>query len=101
PNSGTWSIDGRSLQGKAPYAVARAGMVRTFQLTKALAKMTVIDNLMLGAATQRGERLTHALFPFLWRGQESDVRDRADALLERFRLTHMRDDYAGTLSGGQ
>jgi neutral amino acid transport system ATP-binding protein len=100
-NSGTWSLDGVALHGKPSHVVARNGMVRTFQLTKALAKMTVIDNLLLGAASQQGERLTHALFPFLWRKQEADVLERAESLLDRFKLGHMRDEYAGTLSGGQ
>ena len=100
-NSGTWSVDGASLHGKAPYAVARAGMVRTFQLTKALAKMTVLDNLLLGAAGQRGESLRNALLVWRWRDQEAEVLTRADELLGRFKLTHMRNDYAGTLSGGQ
>ncbi len=100
-DSGTWSIDGTRLDGKPPHVVARSGVVRTFQLTKALAKMSVFDNLMLGAAGQQGERLTHALFPFLWRKQEAEVKERAEELLDRFKLGHMRDEYAGTLSGGQ
>jgi neutral amino acid transport system ATP-binding protein len=100
-DSGTWTLDGVALHDKAPYAVARAGMVRTFQLTKALAKMTVIDNLLLGAAGQRGERLVEALFPPRWRSQEGEVLERAEELLVRFKLAHMRNEYAGTLSGGQ
>lgn len=101
PDSGRWSLDGMSLDGKPSHVIARNGMVRTFQLTKALAKMSVLDNLLLGAAGQRGERLTHALFPFLWRKQEAAVLERAEELLVRFKLDHMRDKYAGTLSGGQ
>ncbi|MGY6502025.1 MAG: ABC transporter ATP-binding protein [Acidimicrobiales bacterium] len=100
-NSGEWSIDGVALHGKAPHGVARAGMVRTFQLTKALAKMTVFDNLMLGASKQTGERLSLALLPTTWRAQEREVAERAEDLLVRFKLGHMRDEYAGTLSGGQ
>jgi neutral amino acid transport system ATP-binding protein len=100
-DSGTWSLDGGALHGRPPYAIARAGMVRTFQLTKALAKMTVLDNLLLGAAGQRGERLLAALVPPWWRAQEQEVLERAEQLLVRFKLDHMRDQYAGTLSGGQ
>ena len=101
PDSGTWSLDGVPLHGKPPHAIARLGMVRTFQLTKALAKMTVLDNLLLGAVAQRGERLREALLPFRWRSQETAVLERAEEMLERFNLSRMRDDYAGTLSGGQ
>src|SRR6187401_3015197 len=49
PNSGKWTFDGRSLGGVAAARVARAGMVRTFQLTKALNRMTVMENMRLGA----------------------------------------------------
>jgi branched-chain amino acid transport system ATP-binding protein len=76
-------------------------MVRTFQLTKALSRMTVLENLMLGASQQRGERLTSALVPWRWRAEEESIRERAEVLLGRFRLEHMRDQFAGTLSGGQ
>ncbi len=100
-DSGTWSLDGTSLTGRPPFQVARAGMVRTFQLTKALAKMSVLENLLLGAANQRGERLRAALAPRLWHVQEREVLERAEELLRRFKLDHMRDQYAGTLSGGQ
>jgi neutral amino acid transport system ATP-binding protein len=101
PDAGDWTFDGRSTAGWPAYRVARAGMVRTFQLTKALSRMTVLENLMLGAAAQRGERLTSALLPWRWRDEEESIRERAEELLVRFRLDHMRDQFAGTLSGGQ
>jgi branched-chain amino acid transport system ATP-binding protein len=75
-------------------------MVRTFQLTKALSRMTVIDNMKLGAVDQIGESFWKALLP-VWGNQEQEVEARADALLDRFNLTHMRDQFAGTMSGGQ
>ena len=49
PNSGTWSFEGESLEGLTSYRIARRGMVRTFQLTKALARLSVLDNMKLGA----------------------------------------------------
>jgi len=101
PNSGTWSFDGRSLGRLSSHEVARLGVVRTFQLTKALSKMTVLDNVMLGATEQRGESMWRALLPGSWRSQEEEVRTRADELLERFKLSEKRADFAGTLSGGQ
>ena len=45
--------------------------------------------------------LFRGLLKPLWRGQEDDIEVRADALLERFKLAHMRDEFAGNLSGGQ
>ncbi len=76
-------------------------MVRTFQLTKALTRLTVMENMKLGAGNQVGERFLSSLLPFQWRSQERDIEARADQLLARFTLDNMRDEYAGTLSGGQ
>jgi neutral amino acid transport system ATP-binding protein len=101
PTRGEWSFDREELTGMPSYRIARKGLVRTFQLTKALARMSVLDNMMLAAPQQSGERLRESAFHFLWRSQERRVRERALALLDRFDLLRMRDEYAGTLSGGQ
>ena len=101
PNDGEWSFNGESISGVPPYRVARKGMVRTFQLTKVLSKLTVIENMRLGATGQRGERMWAGLIPGLWRQQERSVTERADELLERFKLDGKREDFAGSLSGGQ
>jgi len=98
---GDWTFDGRRLAGVPAYRVARGGMVRTFQLTKALSRLTVIENMRLGATGQRGERIWRAMFSWLWRNQEDEITQRAEELLARFKLDHMRDEYAGSLSGGQ
>jgi neutral amino acid transport system ATP-binding protein len=76
-------------------------MVRTFQLTKALSKLTVIENMRLGAINQRGENVFRALFRSTWGTQEGEITDRADDLLARFKLDTKRADFAGSLSGGQ
>lgn len=101
PSSGSWSLDGRSLKGMAPFKVARLGMVRTFQLTKVLAKLSVLENMRLGATGQRGERFWAAPFKSLWGKQEAEVTAKADDLLARFLLDAKREDFAGSLSGGQ
>lgn len=101
PSSGSWQFNGDEISKVAPHKVARKGMVRTFQLTKSLARMTVIENLRLGATGQRGERLWASLLPFLWKEQEREITQRAEELLERFNLVRVRDDFAGSLSGGQ
>jgi branched-chain amino acid transport system ATP-binding protein len=101
PDSGTWSFEGRPISGLPAYRLARRGMVRTFQLTKALSRLTVIENMRLGATQQRGESLLRAMFATMWRSQESEITKRAEELLERFTLHTKRDDFAGSLSGGQ
>ena len=101
PDSGSWSFNGESLSGTPAYKVARRGMVRTFQLTKALSKLSVLENMRLGATEQRGESVLRALVAPLWRGQEQSITERADELLQRFKLDAKREDFAGSLSGGQ
>jgi neutral amino acid transport system ATP-binding protein len=101
PDTGTWSFDGADMAGVAPHRMASRGMVRTFQLTKSLTKLPVIENMKLGATGQRGEKWWNGLFPATWKRQEAEIEARAEQLLERFRLSHMRDEYAGALSGGQ
>lgn len=96
-----WSFDGRVVGNTAASKVARSGMVRTFQLTKALSRMTVIDNMLLGARDQPGENMAVALIPALWRRREAEIIEKATELLERFKLAEKRDDLAGSLSGGQ
>jgi neutral amino acid transport system ATP-binding protein len=101
PNEGTWSFDGAPLSGVPAHRVAERGMVRTFQLTKALTRLSVLENMKLGATGQRGERILTSLWPGTWRAQEAEIEARAEELLVRFKLDHMRDELGGTLSGGQ
>lgn len=101
PDSGSWSFNGTPLAKVPAYKVARLGMVRTFQLTKVLAKLTVIENMRLGATGQLGEKFFPAIFKTLWRGQEDEITERANELLVRFKLDAKREDFAGSLSGGQ
>jgi branched-chain amino acid transport system ATP-binding protein len=101
PDGGQWTFEGEDLAGLRPHRVARRGMVRTFQLTKALARLSVLENMRLGATGQSGESMWKGPLRWLWRGEEEAITARADALLERFRLDHMRNEFAGSLSGGQ
>src|SRR5215218_10283789 len=101
PNTGTWSYDGRSLGKLSPHQVARLGVVRTFQLTKALSRLTVLQNMLLGAQDQRGESFLRALVPGTWCSNDTANTEKAMDLLQRFKLDAKKDDFAGTLSGGQ
>jgi branched-chain amino acid transport system ATP-binding protein len=102
PDGGEVELAGRAIAGRPPHAVARAGMMRTFQLTKALAAMTVLENVLLGTRRHPGERLLGlARHPFAWRVREREAERRARSLLDRVGLGTQAGDYAGTLSGGQ
>lgn len=101
PDRGSVVFDGDSIDKPSPHVLAQRGMVRTFQLTKALTKLPVIENMKLGAKNQKGEHFFAALLSSIWGSQESEIEKRADELLKRFQMDHMRDEYAGTLSGGQ
>ena len=101
PDTGDWSFKGERLAGIAAFKVAQMGQVRTFQLTKALSLLTVLDNMKLGAKDQKGESFLFSLFPFLWKKQEQEIEAKALEILARFKLDTKKDDFAASLSGGQ
>jgi branched-chain amino acid transport system ATP-binding protein len=100
PDNGVVQFDGDVASGQPSYTLAAKGMVRTFQLTKVLAKMSVLQNMMLGAQEQSGEMMRKGLVR-RWGDQERSVRDQALEILDHFNMTHMQDEFAGSLSGGQ
>jgi neutral amino acid transport system ATP-binding protein len=95
-------LDGRRIDRKPSHAIARAGLVRTFQTARVLARMTVRDNVLLAAARHPGERLPLAVFrPSRARERERAARARAKELLTLVRLDDHAEALASTLSGGQ
>ena len=99
---GSVRLAGEEVLNSPPHSIARRGMVRTFQITKALAAMPVIDNMMLAAPDQPGERFRNLILrPRAVRRREREVHEEAIALLEVFNLAELAEEYAGTLSGGQ
>ncbi len=92
----------RRIDRLPAYRIAQTGLVRTFQTARALTRMTVLDNVVLAAPRQPGERLVlNVVSPRATRRREREVRARAHELLELVRLDRHADDLAGTLSGGQ
>lgn len=96
---------GRRMMGARstrPFRLAQEGLVRTFQITRELREMTVLENLMLAAPEQKGESLLRS---WLRRddvmAEEDDVRERASRLLDLLEIDHLADERAGGLSGGQ
>jgi neutral amino acid transport system ATP-binding protein len=100
-DTGQWSYEGKSLSGMAPHLLPKLGMVRTFQLTKVLGLLTVMENMKLASLKQTGERLLASFFPFLWNRQDKALELEATDILSRFKLLEKKADFAAGLSGGQ
>jgi branched-chain amino acid transport system ATP-binding protein len=100
--SGSVRLDGKEISGLPPYAIARRGVIRTFQLSAEFPRLTVIQNLLAAAPDHPGETVLGALVGKRWWGAfERRLVEQARGLLERFRMSDKENDYAGDLSGGQ
>ncbi len=100
--SGSVHFAGELVSGRPPFALARLGIVRTFQLSSEFERLSVLENLLVASPHQSGERLRDALTGrWRWRDQEAAAVTRARELLERFEIPAKEDDLAGDLSGGQ
>ena len=101
-SEGTVVFDGQDITRMPAYALARRGLVRTFQLPSEFARLTVIENLLVAAPHNRGDSLWGALLgKAYWMVDERPLIDQARGLLKRFGMTAKESDYAGTMSGGQ
>lgn len=102
PTSGKVFLDGEDITGLRPHQLFRRGLVRTFQIAHEYANLPVIENLMVVPEGQTGENLITALFqPGRTRAQDAEVRKRAEDVLDFLRLTKLKYELAGNLSGGQ
>lgn len=102
PKSGSIKFEGEELIGKPPYEITRKGLARTFQITRSLNKMTVMDNLLLAPREQTGESVIWPIItPSKVKEEEKEGREMAMDILEFFNLDDHKDEYAGSLSGGQ
>ena len=102
PTSGRVLLDGEDITGLTPHELFAKGVLRTFQIAHEFSTLTVRDNLMMVPADQSGESLIHAwLHPARVRQQEAEIRARADEVLDFLQISHVADELAGNLSGGQ
>ena len=102
PSSGRIAFLGRSIEGKPPHAIFRSGLVRTFQIPRPFAEMTVLENVMLVPLDQAGERFWNNWFlRGAVRKEERSARDRARETLAFLGLERLAGEYAKNLSGGQ
>lgn len=100
--SGRVWLEGADVTRLPAYRRARMGLARTFQLTRALARLTVRENVLLAPGDQAGE---HIFAPLLSHSkvdlEEKTLREKADEAMAFFGIDHLADAYAGSLSGGQ
>jgi ABC-type branched-subunit amino acid transport system ATPase component len=102
PDEGGIVLEGSDVGGLAPHRLAARGLVRTFQISRELGELTVLENMLLGQPRQSGER---AWLAFLGgrrvHDEESRAIDKARMLLEQVDLWHLANEPARNLSGGQ
>lgn len=102
PSAGAITFLGEDVTGRPSYQLARRGLIRTFQISSEFARLTVMENLLVAAPDHPGEKMhTVLLGKWSWKWHETELLERARALLDRFDMTRMVDEYAGNLSGGQ
>ena len=102
PDMGTIAFDGERIDGLPPDRLFRRGLARTFQIPRPFAEMTVLENVMLAATKQDGERFWNNWLRHGPIGRaERALRDRAMAILEFTTLDRLAGAPARTLSGGQ
>jgi branched-chain amino acid transport system ATP-binding protein len=90
------------LDGLSAHAIARRGVARTFQIPRPLARMTVLENMLVYAQAQPGEKLARVFVsPTRVATAEARLRERAHAILESVELVSLAGERAETLSGGQ
>ncbi len=102
PNSGRVFLDGEDITGQAPHTLFGKGLLRTFQIAHEFSTLTVRENLMMVPGGQSGEGLWDAWFAGAKvQGEEFDIRRKADEVIEFLEISHVADELAGNLSGGQ
>ena len=96
PDAGSIELNGKNITGLSPLELSRRGVGRTFQTLQVFGKMTVRDNLIVAAQEHTG-----SMFGRMFAPPDSGLGEKADALIDQFRIRHVADSLAGTLSYGQ
>lgn len=102
PTSGRILLDGQDVTGLPPHELFKRGLLRTFQIAHEFSSLTVRENLMMVPDGQSGESLLDTwLRPSKVRAEEARVREKAEEVIEFLEISHVADELAGNLSGGQ
>ena len=102
PTSGKIYLDGQDITGLEPHQLFKLGLLRTFQIAHEFSSLTVLENLMVVPGDQPGEELRHAWFNFKRvRDVEQRILERAREVIDFLQISHLANELAGNLSGGQ
>ena len=102
PNNGEIFLEEKNIAGLKPHELFNMGVLRTFQIAHEFTSLTVLENLMMVPGNQRGEKLMYALFADQSvKNQEEEIRVKAIEVIDFLNLTHLTQEIAGNLSGGQ
>ena len=102
PTSGRVLMDGEDITGLPPHELFHKGLLRTFQIAHEFSSMTVRENLMMVPGGQSGETLWNSWFHRARiRDEERVLAKKADEVLDFLTISHLADEKAGNLSGGQ
>ena len=95
-------LNNKNITKSQPYAIARLGMIRTFQLTKVFDRMTVLENMMFSASTVYNDSFLKSLVKLpSQKTTEKKIRDKSFEIMKELNIDHMANSYAREMSGGQ
>jgi len=95
-------LNNKNISKSQPYAIARLGMIRTFQLTKVFDRMTVLENMMFSASTVNNDSFLKSLVKLpSQKTTEKKIRDKSFEIMKELNIDHMANSYAREMSGGQ
>jgi len=102
PNNGEIFLEDNNITGLKPHELFNLGILRTFQIAHEFSSLTVLENLMMVPNKQLGENLIYAWFKnSLVKKQEEEIRAKAIEVIDFLNLSHLTQELAGNLSGGQ
>ena len=101
-SKGTVLFNNENITDVPSFELFSKGLLRTFQIAHEFTNLTVLENLMMVPGNQSGEKLMTALLkPSLVRTEELAVKQKAQDVVDFLNLTHLSNELAGNLSGGQ
>ena len=102
PDEGNIILNNEDISFLKPHELFAKGVLRTFQIAHEFSTLTVLENLMMVPPNQFGEKLSYALLSNAKvKQQEEEIRQKAIDVINFLNLSHLTQELAGNLSGGQ